>query len=102
MTSASLLPNQAPTAVIKGPAQVETGAAFQLDATGSTDDHGIAAYMWSFGDGASAQGAQASHTYQNAGIYTVSLTVVDAQGASSKAGFNRYSDGPWRRRCAKA
>ena len=84
LTNASLLPNQPPTAVIKGPAAVETGAAFQLDATGSTDDHGITAYMWSFGDGASAQGAAVSHTYQNAGVYTASLTVVDAQGASSK------------------
>ncbi|MDE0021431.1 MAG: PKD domain-containing protein [Candidatus Poribacteria bacterium] len=84
LTNATLLPNQAPTAVIKGPAEVETGAAFQLDATGSTDDYGIAAYMWSFGDGASAQGANVSHAYQNAGVYTVSLTVVDAQGASSK------------------
>lgn len=84
LTNASLQPNQAPTAVIKGPAQVETGAAFQLDASGSTDDYGIAAYMWSFGDGASAQGAQATHTYQNAGVYTASLTVVDAHGSSSK------------------
>jgi gliding motility-associated-like protein len=40
----------------------------------------INAYYWKFGDGLTATGMDTSHTYASYGIYTASLTVVDANG----------------------
>lgn len=42
----------------------------------STASGGIASQLWDFGDGATAGGAQASHTFSSGGSYTVSLTVA--------------------------
>jgi PKD repeat protein len=39
-------------------------------------------YNWTFGDGATAQGSNPSHTYSSSGNYTVTLTVTDACGTS--------------------
>jgi PKD repeat protein len=49
--------------------------------TGSTNPGGNAlVYAWNFGDGFSANGATASHTYTAIGTYTSTLTVSDGQG----------------------
>lgn len=40
-------------------------------------------YNWTFGDGATAQGSNPSHTYSSSGNYTVTLTVTDACGTSN-------------------
>src|SRR5699024_11131692 len=40
-------------------------------------------YAWDFGDGATADTAEASHTYTHAGEYTATVTVTDARGASA-------------------
>ena len=54
---------------------VELACAF--DARGSSDDGTVLYYAWSFGDGTWVQGATASHTYADAGTYTVTLRVMD-------------------------
>jgi PKD repeat protein len=54
-----------------------TGLVCTFDASGSTDDHDIAAYGWTFGDGATGAGVTASHTFATAGTYTVTLAVTD-------------------------
>src|ERR1051325_1115225 len=54
-----------------------------FDASGSTDDHGIVSYGWSFGDGSPAVTSASStvtHHYASRGTYTVELTVTDASG----------------------
>ena len=51
-----------------------------LDASASTDDRGIASYSWDFGDNTFGTGVLATHTYSNAGIYIVILTVTDYWG----------------------
>lgn len=48
-----------------------------FDAGSSSDDHGIAAYSWNFGDGSSGNGAAVTHVYSADGSYTVTLTVTD-------------------------
>ena len=54
-----------------------------FDGSISSDDDGvIVSHTWEFGDGASAQGAMAEHTYTSAGDYTVTLTVDDDDGFS--------------------
>lgn len=40
----------------------------------------IASYAWNFGDGNNSTDASPQHTYQNAGNYTVQLSVTDANG----------------------
>lgn len=42
-------------------------------------------YTWSFGDGASGSGPSATHAYNQSGTFTVSLTVVDANGGTATA-----------------
>jgi PKD repeat protein len=46
----------------------------------STDDVAILSTAWQFGDGGTAEGADATHTYASAGTYNVTLTVTDDQG----------------------
>ena len=48
----------------------------------STDSDGsIVSWLWNFGDGNSSSQQNPSHTYNSAGLYTVTLTVNDDQGA---------------------
>jgi PKD repeat protein len=46
----------------------------------STDDVAILSTSWQFGDGGTAEGTDATHTYVSAGTYNVTLTVTDDQG----------------------
>ncbi|NDJ62602.1 MAG: PKD domain-containing protein, partial [Chloroflexi bacterium] len=43
----------------------------------------VATYRWSFGDGAASDQASPVHTYVEGGVYTVTLTVVGADGIST-------------------
>lgn len=51
-----------------------------FDAKDSSDNIGIIAYHWDFGDGNQAVGRTAAHTYNSPGIYTTTLTVKDVAG----------------------
>ena len=56
----------------------------QFDATGSVDKDGDQlAYFWDFGDGTTARGPLATHTYKTGGEYRVSLRVDDRQNQSN-------------------
>ena len=58
-----------------------------FDGTGSSAPAGrsITSYTWSFGDGATATGATATHTYATPGTYSVVLTVRDSAGFSASS-----------------
>lgn len=54
-----------------------------MDGTGSSDpEDDLSAWSWTFGDGTSATGPTASHTYPAGGTWTVRLEVIDGQGAT--------------------
>ncbi|WP_448874899.1 PKD domain-containing protein [Desulfobulbus propionicus] len=77
-----------PTAVVSsssaaGPAPLSVS----FDATGSSASGSatITGYSWSFGDGTSATGASATHSFTSAGTYSTVLTVTDSNGLTSSA-----------------
>ncbi|RPF20693.1 LamG-like jellyroll fold domain-containing protein [Myceligenerans xiligouense] len=72
-------PNQPPVAEATLTAEHLTLTA---DAGASTDPDGeIVSYAWDLGDGATADGPAAEHTYAEAGTYEVTVTVTDDDGA---------------------
>ncbi|MET1124942.1 MAG: PKD domain-containing protein, partial [Archaeoglobaceae archaeon] len=78
--------NTPPVAVFSfSPPQPAVGEEITFDASGSFDPDGfITDYRWSFGDGSSASGKVVKHAYSEAGNYTVTLEVVDNNGASNR------------------
>src|SRR5256712_257065 len=67
------------------PTTVYVGISVTFDASTSTDpDASIASYAWSFGDGSSGAGVQASHVFAAKGTFGVRLTVVDSDGLSNE------------------
>jgi PKD repeat protein len=85
-----LIPNQPPKASLRvipisGIAPVTVTAS----TSGSFDSDGtISSSQINFGDGTIVTGATASHTYNSAGLYTITATVTDDLGASSSATSN--------------
>jgi PKD repeat protein len=79
-------PNQAPTAVAG--ANVQSGNApltVTLEGRDSLDAEleGVLTYLWDFGDGSpTSTSPNPTHTFQDIGTYTVTLTVTDDNGAS--------------------
>lgn len=78
--------NQAPVANFSfSPTTVSTlqdvtfiSASYDVDGT-------IASMIWNFGDGTSGEGSQVRHRYSSMGSFTVRMTVMDDDGASSSA-----------------
>ncbi|MFE7845374.1 PKD domain-containing protein [Microbacterium sp. NPDC057407] len=64
-----------------------TGPSRTFDGTASTPTPGrtITDYAWNFGDGSTGSGATASHTYNQPGTYTATLTVTDSAGRKGVA-----------------
>lgn len=79
--------NVAPTASITvANTTVEEMTNILFDASGSTDSDGtIVEYTWDFGDGGKAGGMYSGHAFTSSGTYTVTLTVVDNDGANDIA-----------------
>jgi len=75
-----------PTATFTSEAGASDDVSF--DASGSTAPGGVARYNWQFNDGpglstpVESTGPTVSHTFPNAGIYLVALTVFAADGTS--------------------
>ncbi|MBU0572098.1 SBBP repeat-containing protein [Patescibacteria group bacterium] len=62
---------------------IEEGFDLILSGSGSYDQDGfidIVNYDWDFGDGLTSSGETMSHTFTDNGIYSVTLTVTDAEG----------------------
>ncbi|GAB6041775.1 hypothetical protein JCM17961_24500 [Endothiovibrio diazotrophicus] len=80
-------PYGAPEAVIEAtPTSGTAPLVVSLDGSGSSAEEGaISAYQWLASDGQSASGSSATLTFDEAGSYTVTLTVTDERGAQGTA-----------------
>lgn len=76
--------NNPPTASITAPAgdvTIQAGQSVSFTGTATDPDGDAVTVLWSFGDGATSPAlAPGSHTYPNAGTFTVRLTATDAKG----------------------
>jgi len=72
---------QAPIAEVGGPYSAIVGGRITFD--GSRSSGTITDYLWGFGDGSSGQGTTTTHFYSSPGTYSVSLTVIGADGQRS-------------------
>ncbi|WP_162562420.1 PKD domain-containing protein [Salinigranum rubrum] len=70
----------APTPDTGGDRTVSVGESVAFDASGSTDDVGVAAYRWSFADETDVTAATTTRTFETSGTYSATLTVRDAAG----------------------
>ncbi len=83
--------NEEPVARIDAPDTVEVGESVTFDGSDSYDPDGGGFwsdgldYTWSFGDYNTGYGTRPSHSYDDAGTYTVSVTVTDEDGAVDTA-----------------
>lgn len=65
-----------------------TGLSCAFNAAGSTDDHGIVSYAWTFGDSSAGAGVSPTHVYGSSGSYPVTLTVTDTAGNTASVTQN--------------
>jgi PKD repeat protein len=79
--------NRSPIASFTKSAEtVSSGESIHFDASGSHDPDGtIVSYSWDFGDGNTATGVEVDHAYEDDGVYTVTLTVIDDGDATGSA-----------------
>ena len=82
----NVLANKSPVAVLNvTPLQGTSPITVTASASGSYDPDGsIASVQIDFGDGYVANAASAAHIYSAAGAYTVTATITDNAGATSK------------------
>jgi len=79
-------PNTPPTANPGGPYLGAINTAIAFDGSFSSDpDSDALTYAWDFGDGSTGSNASPTHTYTEAGIYDVCLTVNDGTVDSDPA-----------------
>ncbi|MTB88002.1 PKD domain-containing protein [Aeromicrobium senzhongii] len=72
-----VLPNVSPTADFT---VAKDGLAAAFTSNASDRDGTIVSYLWDFGDGQTSTQANPSHTYDEEGTFTVTLTVADEDG----------------------
>ena len=71
------------TLTMDGPEQLETDQAGTFSAAVNEDADDPVVYAWEFGDGSTASGESASHSFAEAGSYSVQVTASNRKGKAS-------------------
>ncbi|MFN3266078.1 MAG: PKD domain-containing protein [Deinococcales bacterium] len=74
--------NTTPVSSFVLPSNVKAGQAVLFSSSAADADGDVLTQTWSFGDGGRAGGSSVAHQFDQAGTYTVTLTVRDTKGAS--------------------
>ncbi len=82
-TSSKTVSNRSPVASFtEDKTTVLTGETISFDASSSEDSDGsVISQLWDFGDETTAFGVKVNHFYEDDGVYTVVLKVIDDDGA---------------------
>jgi len=86
-TATTTVSNRPPVAIFTESAEtVLIYEVIYFNASDSYDPDGtIVGYFWDFGDGTNATSVTTEHAYSSSGVYTVTLTVMDNDGATGTA-----------------
>ncbi|MFB6230693.1 MAG: PKD domain-containing protein, partial [Salinibacter sp.] len=68
---------------VSGPDTLETGESGAFEASINKEADSPLTYTWNFGDGATASGLLANHTYNSAGEYNIQFQVSNEGGSDS-------------------
>ena len=84
-------PNYSPIIVLMySPIITYTGVSINFDGSASYDPDGsIVSYLWDFGDGNTSSLSKLTHSFTENGEYSVTLTIVDNEGAVSSKVANQ-------------
>jgi PKD repeat protein len=77
--------HQGPTACFDPPQGCRGRLPTEFDDSSTEGDDGITSWWWSFGDGSTSSDQFATHTYPQAGTYTVALSITASDGQTSTA-----------------
>ena len=70
-------------AAITSETYLEQGVQEVFSASKSTSDNSITSYLWDFGDGTTSNKINVTKSYNEAGVYTVTLTITDTEANTS-------------------
>ena len=70
------------------------GLACRFTDASADDDGSVTGWTWAFGDGTTSTAREPSHRYDDAGTYTVTLTVTDDEGADDDSSEQLTATGP--------
>jgi len=87
------IPAAAPQVTAQAPASASVGQALSLSAAPGSNSVPAISYHWDFGDGTDADGQNVTHTYTQAGNYSVNLTVKGIEGLSAHKSFSIAATG---------
>ncbi len=83
--------NIAPIPVIEVPARVDTGTIFTIDARDSYDTDGeVVSYSWTYDRKVLSSSSELTHSFSEAGYYTISLKISDSEGSSAMTHFDLF------------
>lgn len=86
--------NIPPVAIIDAASTGQVGQAVSFSGQRSSSVTPIVGYRWNFGDGGSSQDTNPAHTFNAAGSYNVSLTVIAQNGLRSTDNLTVRIDNP--------
>jgi hypothetical protein len=78
------VPEKLPTVSVQAPSAAQAGALVDFHAVAASAGTPVLEYHWEFGDGVSADGANVSHAYTQAGQFEAMITATGLNGRTAR------------------